>query len=59
MVARHEVPGIRKRREPVPPGRIAFFYASPGTSYLATLMSPSGTISRRAITIKLALMAIA
>jgi len=32
---------------PVPPGRIASFYAIPGTSCQATLMSPSGTIGRR------------
>jgi hypothetical protein len=32
------------------------FYGIPGTSYLATLMRPSGTISRRAITIEFALM---
>jgi hypothetical protein len=33
-----------------------FFYAIPGTSCQATLMSPSGTIVRPAITIKVALM---
>jgi len=41
---------------PVPPGRIVSFNGIPGTSCLATLMRPSGTISRRPITKKSALM---
>jgi hypothetical protein len=39
-----------------PSGTDRFFYDIPGTSCQATLMSPSGTISRRAITINLALI---
>ena len=64
------MPGIRKKKELVPegrcdylrasiilspPGRIASFHAIPGTSCQATLTSPSGTIGRRATTIKLGL----
>jgi hypothetical protein len=56
----YSVPGWSRQRllhdHPVPSGQIASFYAIPGTSCQATLMSPSGTTSRRAITIKLALM---
>jgi hypothetical protein len=92
MVAWHEVPGMRKKKEPVPEGRCDYvfarwstkivwafakfgdglvsgsytiipslrdgsllFYSIPGTSCQATLMSPSGTISRRPITVNLAL----
>jgi len=48
-----QVPWWRRQRllpnHPVPPGRIPSFYAIPGTSCLATLMRPSGTISCRAI----------
>ena len=88
MVAWHEVPGIRKKKEPVPEGRCDYLFARystnivfacarfrdgvvgafytiilslrdgsplfcaiPGTSCLATLMRPSGTIGRRAITV--------